>query len=73
MLVAQTATTALEEHHYLTVFCYVADIFARLSIIDYSSARNVYVTVLAISSRATALTAIAAMGSKDMTLIAQVQ
>ena len=73
MLVAHAASTALEEHHNLSVVGYVADVFTRFGIINDSATRNINVTVLAICSCASAWTSIATMSCKDVTLEAKMQ
>ena len=73
VLVAHAAPTALEEHHDLPVVGHVAEVFARLGIINDGAARDINVTVLAIGARASARTSVASMSCKDMTLEAKMQ
>ena len=73
MLVAHAASTALEEHHNLSVVGYIADVFTCFSIINDSAARNIDVSVLAICSSASAWASIATMSCKDVTLEAKMQ
>ena len=71
--VAQSAAPALQEQHLLTVVGHVADILARLGIIDHGAAGHVDIHVLAVGAVAFVLAAVAAVLCKDMALVFQVQ
>ena len=73
MLVAHTTTTALEEHYNLSVISNVTKVFARLSIINDCTARDIDVAVLAICTCASAGTSIASMSRKDVPFVTKVQ
>ena len=71
--VTQSATPAFEQQYLLAVVGDVADIFARLGIIDDGTTRHVDIDVLAIGAMTLILTAVAAMLSKDMALVFQME
>ena len=70
MFVAQSSTTSLEELDDLAIMSDITEEMSRLSIIDNSSTGDVDITVFAIRTMATVLTAIAAVTGKDMTIVA---
>ena len=71
--VAQSATAALEEHHHLAVFRYIANVFAGFGVINHGAAGHIDVFVLAIGTMGAAFRTIASMSGKDVALVAQVQ
>ena len=73
VLVSHAATSALEKHHDLSVVGHVADVFARLGIINDCAARDIDVTVLTICTCASAGTSVASVTGKDMSFEAKVQ
>ena len=73
MEVAQSASTAFEQHHHLSVVHHVADEFARFGIIHHCSARHIDIHILAVGSVALVSSTVSAMLGEHVALVFQVQ
>ena len=71
--VAQSAASAFEQHHDLSVFDDIAEIFAGFGIVGHGAGRHLDVAVGAVAAVATAFAAVAAVSGKNVTVIAQVE
>ena len=71
--VAQSAASAFEQHHDLSVFDDIAEIFTGFGIVGHGAGRYLDVAVCAITAVAAAFAAVAAVAGKNVTVIAQVE
>ena len=71
--VAQSAASAFQQHYLLSVVGYVAYELTILGVIYHCSWRHVDVNVLAVGAVTFVSSAVAAMFSENMSLIAQVE
>ena len=73
LIVAESAAASLEEHHFLSVVHDVADELSCLGVVYHSTARHVYIHVLAVGAMAFVSTAVAAVFRLDVALVFQME
>ena len=71
--IAQSAASAFEQHHDLSVFDDIAEIFTGFGIVGHGAGRYLDVAVCAITAVAAAFAAVAAVAGKNVAVIAQVE
>ena len=71
--VAQSAASAFEQHHDLSVFDDIAEIFTGFGIVGHGAGRYLDVAICAVAAVAAAFAAVAAVAGKNVTVIAQVE
>ncbi len=71
--IAQSAASAFEQHHDLSVFDDIAEIFTGFGIVGHGAGRHLDVAVGAVAAVAAAFAAVAAIAGKDMAIVAQVE
>ena len=73
MPVTQSATSSLEQHHFLVMLCDFAKVLAIFSIIDHSTHRHLDHSILSILAKRLVLCSRLSVGSEDMSLITQME
>ena len=71
--IAESASSAFQQHDLLTVVGDVADVLARLRIIDHRTAGHVDIDILAIGAVTLVAPAVPAVLGEDMTLVFQME
>lgn len=71
--IAQSAASAFEQHHDLSVFDDIAEIFTGFGIVGHGAGRHLDVAICAVAAVAAAFAAVAAIAGKDMAIVAQVE
>ena len=71
--VAQSAASAFEQHHDLSVFDDIAEIFTGFGIVGHGAGRYLDVAICAVAAVAAAFAAVAAVAGKNVAVIAQVE
>ena len=71
--VAQSAASAFEQHHDLSVFDDIAEIFTGFGIVGHGAGRYFNVPICAVAAVAAAFAAVAAVAGKNVAVIAQVE
>lgn len=71
--VAQSAASAFEQHHDLSVFDDIAEIFTGFGIVGHGAGRYLDVAICAVATVAAAFAAVAAVAGKNVAVIAQVE
>ena len=71
--ITQSATTAFQEEHLLTIISDITDVLSRLGIIDHCTTGYVDIHILTVGTVTLVLAAVAAMLCEDMTLVLQME
>lgn len=71
--IAQSAASAFEQHHDLSVFDDIAEIFTGFGIVGHGAGGYLNVAICAVTAVAAAFAAVAAVAGKNVAVIAQVE
>ena len=71
--ITKSATTTLEQEHFLPIISYITNVLASLSIVNHRTTRYVNIDVLTVSAMTFITSTITTMLSKEVTLIFEVQ